>query len=348
MDQNARMNPILPFAIQGKPDRDADIPGRLSSFVWRTSGRHQIWLAILSALAFALTTAPLEIQRRVVNDAFKGGQYLAILELAGVYLAVSLASGMTKLGLNVYRNWVGENAVRQLRTSIDQRVRIDTSQDRVAEAEGIEISLVVAESEPVGEFVGSAVAEPTLQGGILLSVLGYMVYLQPAMALVVLAVLSPQFVFVPLMQRAINKRVTARIVILRRVSAAIVEHPDGFGDPRRRQRFDAVFELNMGIYKLKFSMNFLMNFMRQLGICSILGLGGWFVVNGQTEVGTVVAFLSGLAEINDPWGDLVTWFRDMRVASAKYRLIVQAVEDLDGPDPQGRTSLGVMAGPAGG
>ena len=62
--------------------------------------------------------------------------------------------------------------------------------------------------------------------------LGYMVYLQPAMALVVLAVLSPQFVFVPLMQRAINKRAAARIVILRRVSAAIVEHPDAFGDPR--------------------------------------------------------------------------------------------------------------------
>ena len=67
-----------------------------------------------------------------MNDAFKGGQYLAILELAGVYLAVSLASGLTKLGLNVYRNWVGENAVRQLRTSIDQKVRIDTAQDKAA------------------------------------------------------------------------------------------------------------------------------------------------------------------------------------------------------------------------
>jgi ABC-type multidrug transport system fused ATPase/permease subunit len=334
------MNPILPVAAHDRPDCGVDLPRRLPRFIWRTSGRHQIWLAILSAFAFALTTAPLEIQRRVVNDAFKGGQYPAILALVGVYLAVSLALGLTKLGLNVYRNWVGENAVRQLRTSIDQRVRIDTTQSRAAEAEGVEISLVVAESEPVGEFVGSAVAEPTLQGGILLSVLGYMVYLQPAMALVVLAVLSPQFVFVPLMQRAINKRVTARIVILRKVSAAIVQHPNEFGNPRRRQRFDAVFELNMGIYKLKFSLNFLMNFMGQLGICGILGLGGWFVVNGRTEVGTVVAFISGLAEINDPWGDLVTWFRDMRVASAKYRLIVEAVDDLGLLGPRGRAALG--------
>ncbi|SEE41027.1 hypothetical protein SAMN05444161_5676 [Rhizobiales bacterium GAS191] len=321
-------------AGRDKIDRVVDIPRSFPNFIWRTSGHHQIWLAILSAIVFGLTAAPLEIQRRVVNDAFKGGQFSAILLLAGIYLAISLASGLTKLVLNVYRNWVGENVVRDLRTSIDQKIRIDTSQDEAAEAEGVEISLVVAESDPVGQFVGSAVAEPMLQGGILLSVLGYMTYLQPVIALVVLAVLSPQFVFVPLMQRAINKRATARIVILRGVSIAIVEHPAAFGDPKQRLRFDAAFELNMGIYKLKFSMNFLMNFMRQLGICGILVLGGWFVVNGRTEIGTVVAFISGLAEINDPWGDLVTWFRDMRVVSAKYRLIFDAVEGLKQSAPQ--------------
>jgi ABC-type multidrug transport system fused ATPase/permease subunit len=322
------------LAEPDKVDRVVDIPRSFPSFIWRTSGHHQIWLALLSAIVFGLTAAPLEIQRRVVNDAFKGGQFSAILLLAGIYLAVSLASGLTKLVLNVYRNWVGENVVRDLRTSIDQKIRIDTSQHEAAEAEGVEISLVVAESDPVGQFVGSAVAEPMLQGGILLSVLGYMTYLQPVIALVVLAVLSPQFVFVPLMQRAINKRATARIVILRGVSVAIVEHPTAFGDPKQRRRFDAAFELNMGIYKLKFSMNFLMNFMRQLGICGILVLGGWLVVNGRTEIGTVVAFISGLAEINDPWGDLVTWFRDMRVVSAKYRLIHYAVEGLGHPAPR--------------
>ena len=84
----------------------------------------------------------------------------------------------------------------------------------------------------------------------------------------------------------------------------------------------------MGIYKLKFSMNFLMNFMRHLGVCGILALGGWLVINGRTEIGTVVAFLSGLSEINDPWGELVNWFRDMQAAKVKYYLIADAVKDL--------------------
>ena len=122
-----------------------DISKSFPSFIWRTSGSHQIWLAILSAIVFGLTAAPLEIQRRVVNDAFKGGQFSTILLLAGIYLAVSLASGLTKLALNVYRNRVGENVVRDLRTSIDQKIRIDITQQKAAEAEGVEMSLVVAE-----------------------------------------------------------------------------------------------------------------------------------------------------------------------------------------------------------
>jgi ABC-type bacteriocin/lantibiotic exporter with double-glycine peptidase domain len=65
-------------------------------------------------------------------------------------------------------------------------------------------------------------------------------------------------------------------------------------------RIDHVFDLNMGIYKLKFTMNFLMNLMHHLGVACALGLGGWYAVKGQIEVGTVVAFVSGLAKVNDP------------------------------------------------
>jgi hypothetical protein len=45
------------------------------------------------------------------------------------------------------------------------------------------------------------------------------------------------------------------------------------------------------------------------------------VIHARTELGTVVAFISGLNRINDPWDDLVTSFRDMTNARVKYRLI---------------------------
>ena len=168
--------------------------------------------------------------------------------------------------------------------------------------------MVLAEAEPVGGFVGISVSEPLLQGGILFAVFGYMIYLQPLMAIFNLAVFSPQLVFVPLMQGAINRRALARIGTLRAIGIAIVSVPLGEkqSEGSQQARIESVFVLDMGIYKLKFSMNFLMNLLHHIGVAGVLGLGGWYVVSGTTEIGTVVAFLAGLAKINDPWRDLVS------------------------------------------
>ena len=38
----------------------------------------------------------------------------------------------------------------------------------------------------------------------------------------------------------------------------------------------------------------------------IFALGGYYFVTGKTEIGTVVAFISGLSKITDPWGNWST------------------------------------------
>jgi hypothetical protein len=86
-----------------------------------------------------------------------------------------------------------------------------------------------------------------------------------------------------------------------------------------------VFRLNMSIYRIKFSMNLGMNFMHYLAVAVALGVGGMFAVEHRIEVGTVVAVVSGLGKLNDPWGDLVNWGRELSVDSVKYRLFADAV-----------------------
>jgi ABC-type multidrug transport system fused ATPase/permease subunit len=304
------------------------LPPTLFSYIWRQSAAHQGALAALSVSVFLLSTAPLEIQRRVVNDAIANGNIRSILWLALAYAAVAIAEGGLKLVMNIYRGWVSENAVRHLRRIISMKIDKANQPLHTAEADGVEISMVLSEVEPVGAFVGSSVSEPLLQSGILLSVFGYMIFLQPQMALLCLAVFTPQIVFVPLMQWAINRRAETRIQTLRDVSGGIVakDRDDGPATILQNGRIDQVFTLNMSIYKLKFSMNFLMNAMYHFGITGTLAAGGWFVIEGHTEVGTVVAFLSGLAKVNDPWGDIVNWFREMSVSRVKYRLISEAIE----------------------
>jgi ABC-type multidrug transport system fused ATPase/permease subunit len=315
-------------------DAGRAFPRALFAYVSRVSGWHQAGLACLSVLVFLLSAAPLELQRRIVNDAIGKGAFEPILWLALAYAGVALAEGAFKLLLNVYRGWVSEHAVLHLRTRIFSLAGITPADSAAAraEAEGVEISMILSETVPIGGFVGISISEPLLQGGILLSVFGYLVYLQPAMALLCIGVFSPQLVFVPLIQGAINRRAKERIQTLRKVSGSLVAEAHGAiaARPIQEARIDHVFDLNMGIYKLKFTMNFLMNLMHHLGVACALGVGGWYAVKGQIEVGTVVAFVSGLAKVNDPWGDLVNWFREMTEVRVRYRLVAETAWSLLG------------------
>lgn len=309
----------------------APLPRTLSGYIWRRGGVHQAALCLLAIAVFLLSAVPLEIQRRLVDDAIRSGTgHRVIILLALVYFGVAVLEGGLKLVMNLYRAWVSEHTVRDLRRTISRQIDSDTRALHTADAEGVEIAVVLSETEPVGGFIGLSVSEPLLQAGVLASVFGYMVYLQPHMALLCLLVFSPQIVFVPLMQHAINRRAAKRIQTLREVSGGIVgiQPHDVLLAAAQDGRIDRVFALNMGIYKLKFSMNFLMNAMYHLGITTTLAVGGWYAVTGRIEVGTVVAFLSGLAKVNDPWGDIVNWFREMAVCRVKYRLIVQASDWL--------------------
>jgi ABC-type bacteriocin/lantibiotic exporter with double-glycine peptidase domain len=85
----------------------------------------------------------------------------------------------------------------------------------------------------------------------------------------------------------------------------------------------------MEIFRLKFTMNFLMNLMHHWAIAGILLIGGWFVIEGRTEVGTIVAFISGLDRVKDPWGDLVNYFRELTGARIKYNLLSSVVNGGD-------------------
>jgi ABC-type multidrug transport system fused ATPase/permease subunit len=319
------------------------LPRTVASYIWQTTARHQLALSALSAAVFLISAVPLEIQRRIVNDAIKQGVVSTILWLGAAYAGVALAEGGLKLALNIYRAWVSESAVRHLRNIVSSVTGNGSPGKSKAGAGGVEVSMVLTEVEPVGGFIGSSVSEPLMQGGILVTVFGYMLFLDPTLAFVGICVFSPQFVFVPLMQGAINRRAQARVQTLREVSGTVIDGAeDGkAADAAQAKRIDHVFALNMGIFKLKFTMNFFMNFAYHAGIATALGIGGWFAVEGRIEVGTVVAFISGLAKVNDPWGDIVNWYREATVVAVKYRLLADAARALarGEPAPQPKTDL---------
>ena len=83
------------------------------------------------------------------------------------------------------------------------------------------------------------------------------------LALLALAFFLPQLVFVPLLQLAINRRAQSRILTKRGISGGIVSMAAATHEwAWVKEPIGRVFTLNMSIYKLKYSMNMLMNLIR--------------------------------------------------------------------------------------
>ena len=138
-------------------------------------------------------------------------------------------------------------------------------------------------------------------------------------------------VYAGIVQAAVNRRTGARIRVLRQLGIAMIKGNGGADDEGSRaddRRIEQAFALDMGIFKLKFTMNFLMNICNHLQVVSALLVGGWWVYTGHIEIGGVVAFISGISRLSDPWGDLVNYFRDVNVSQIKYRLLADAVNQL--------------------
>lgn len=132
------------------------------------------------------------------------------------------------------------------------------------------------------------------------------------MVAVSIALLVPQTVLKPFVQCAVNER----IAVAREIGTRLVTG-------KRRGPLsilvNRVFDLNFTIYKLKYGLNFAMNKLHQIGTAAVLGVGGWLVVRGETEIGT------GLAKVRDPWSDAINGFRELGATRTRYKLLAKAL-----------------------
>ena len=311
-----------------------DLPEGLYAFVWRWTGRQQVLLIVLSSIVFPLTLVPLELQRRIVNEAIENGTLRILIRLCAVYVGVVTVQSALKFMLNNYRGCVAESVIRDIRHRVlaneSQREKdADSAANGEEAGEGTAVAILSAEAEPVGNFTGSAISLPLVESGTLLFTLGYMIFIEPLLALIGVVLFIPQAVLVPFVQRAINRRAERRIAILREISDAIADQEAKQALDAEfqtvRDQVDDVFEIRLSIFRLKFGLKAALNLTEHLSVIGILFVGGWLALTGNTEVGTVVAFLSGLQRLRSPWRDLVAYYRAATDAKVKYELVRQGL-----------------------
>ena len=176
---------------------------------------------------------------------------------------------------------------------------------RVGDA-GVRISIIVSEAEAVGGFAGGSFSEPVLNAGILLSVFGYMLYVQPWMALVALLMFCPQLLFIPALQEAINRRTKRRIETLRAVSGAIVHEAAGRRERTERHTSTTADRLCLPAERADLHPQVRHQFPDEPALQPrrYRHPRGRRLARAERpdRSRTIVAFISGVNRMNSPWG----------------------------------------------
>src|SRR6516162_9729810 len=304
----------------------------LYAYVWRSSASQQIILIILAIIAAVLATAPLELQRHIINTLAGHEQYERLGWLCGGYLIAALVIGGLKYIVNIKSAGLGEFTIRSLREEVLRNPSSAANPDATPDEprqnrSGALVTTISSQAEAVGKFVGDCISTPIVQAGTLLSVLSYMLYTEPRLGVVVLVIAVPQIFVVPMIQRRINVHVRERSHTLVRAGDLMVEPTLNHGSSAASLRseiskaFEAIYLARLAVFRLKFRLKFLISALQSMSVFVLLFAGGIMVLNGKTEIGIVVAFISGLDRVLEPWREMIAFLRSTSAARVQFDLI---------------------------
>jgi putative ABC transport system ATP-binding protein len=263
----------------------------LSGFIRRFSFRQQMFVILLTILSFPVTYFTLELPKRIVNEAlgekpgpalravdwswrtFFGGlpterheaQTIVLLVLSFVFLLFVLISGAQKYHLNVYAGRLGEQMLRRLRFQLFARIlRFPLPQFKKV-SQGEIIPMVIAETDPIGGYIGEAWSIPAYQGGTLLVYLAFIFVQDVFLGLAAISLYPAQLWLIPKLQAKVNKLAKERVRTARQLSDKIGEAISGIVEIRANDasrferaevssRLGRIYELRYEIFRRKFFM----------------------------------------------------------------------------------------------
>lgn len=294
--------------------------------IWRASWRAQILLIVLSVAVAALAAVPLEYQKQIINGLAAHMEQHQLLVLGAQFLGILVLSAALKFGLGYRMSLVGEDAVRVIRDRLVLRQADPHVPDEEKPTErGTLATMIASEAEEVGRFVGGAIASPLMQLGTLVSVVAFIAANQPFLGLFILGIVAPQAVIVMVLQKQINVRVAQRVKILRRASDRVVREDLARAEAALRTEFDDIYAARKQIFLFKQTAKFALNAINGVGTAGILMLGGWFVLQGRADIGIVVAAVTGLGRMSQPWRELIAFYRELSVIRVRFQLLLPAL-----------------------
>jgi ABC-type multidrug transport system fused ATPase/permease subunit len=314
------------------------------AFIRRYSWRQQLIILAVTGASLPFLYLSLDLPKIIINQALSGtgpfeilgirlDQLEYLLTLCGFFLALVLINGGMKYVINVYVGVVAERMLRRLRYQLYSQVMRFPLPHLRRVSQGELVQMINAEVEPLGGFVGDACSVPALQGGTLVTALVFMFVQDWILGLAAIALYPLQVWLIPKLQARVNQLGKQRVRQVRKNAERISEMASSVRDIRandatwwERARWTdelfRVFDIRFEIYKKKFLIKFLNNFISQLGPFFFFSIGGWLVLEGQITIGALVAVIGAQKDMASPWKELLTYYQNLWDVKIKYEQTV--------------------------
>ncbi|MBT3906694.1 MAG: cyclic nucleotide-binding domain-containing protein [Rhodospirillaceae bacterium] len=339
-------------------------------FIWRYSKLQQVVILVVTVLSFPFLYAALELPKIIINDAIDGKgfpvtyfghtfeQIPFLLGLCTALLTLVVINGMFKMKVNVFKGALAERLLRRLRYQLYERILRFPIPRFQTTSQGELVSMVTAEGESLGSYFGDSIAKPAFQGGTMLTILVFLFVQDPTLGLASVALIPVQAWLIPKLQFQINMLNKARVQEVRRLSESISESVSGIQDIHANDtsafklsgvswRLGRIFKIRFQIYKKKFFMKFLNNFINQMTPLMFYSIGGILAIKGDITIGALVAALAAYKDLMAPWKELLKYYQDMANSKIKYQQLLEQFdpagmldESLQRPRPEELPKLG--------
>ena len=318
------------------------MPQSVYRYIFNNSFKQQTLVVILTLSLIPLAPVPLELQRRLMDDAVAQSDPDLLFKLALFYLLALLISAGLKTWMKIQRGLISARIVHSLRASVYRCIYTMVPPSKLKKQpdnddqvdEGAVVSMLSSEVEKLGGFSGAAISGPLLQVGTLLSILGYMFWVEPLVASIALILYSPQFFIVPYFQTRLNRLTRDKAIKVRELGAFIVDNAEDDlisreAPPTFLTLTDQILNIRTRFLLSKNLMKAIINLLIALGPFGVIAFGGWLVIQGRIELGVILAFVSGLERLGGPIRQLIAEYSQITEAQMRYRMLLDSF-----PDPQ--------------
>ncbi|MGE5256151.1 MAG: ABC transporter ATP-binding protein/permease [Hyphomicrobiales bacterium] len=324
----------------------------LFSWIFEGNLRWQVMLLAVIGVTVFTRVLPLEMQKRIVNQAISMRKLDLLLTYCGYYLAAVLISSVCKYLISVLETHISQNVLARMRTALYEHIiALPLSFFRNTQP-GTVVNAIVTELTVPSTFVGSAVSTPVSNVLTLLAFAGYLLWLNPLLAVVSLSAYPVAMILLPLLQKRANVANQQRVDLSRAFSGRIAESISGIheihGNGAYRlemSKFDRLVEQLRDVRVVwslyRYAVKSTNNLFTSLGPFLVFILGGYLTIRGQLELGSLVAFLSAQEKLYDPWKELIEFYQVFQDGTVTYQ---RTMEFFDAePDaalvPEGREPL---------